>query len=143
MAPTHTPCPWQCSFKMCASLVLSTRLSIRAACNRAILAFREQRLSVGFPSLIHDQLLTDQEKHDGNLRNAEEAPNARLLHQARCDEASQAGPCDEKEHPLDDHPLLLVQSDEWRKHQERVEGNPRHHIRWVGHRKAPCQVILA
>ena len=55
-------------------------------------------------------LLTDHEEHDGDLRDGEEAPDRRLLHQIGRDQASEVGTEGEQEHALDHHAALLIQS---------------------------------
>ena len=88
-------------------------------------------------------LLTDHEEHDGDLRDGEEAPDGRLLHEVGRDEAGQVGAEREEEHSLDHHAALLVEGKEGREHAEGVDGGAGDDVRRVGHRDRPGKVPLA
>lgn len=89
---------------------------------------------------VDDQSLTDKEKHDGDLGDGEEAPDGGLLHEVVGDGGGKHGTEQEQETALEDHALLLVQSKERSKHQERVDTSAHHEVRRVSHGDRPAKV---
>lgn len=89
---------------------------------------------------VDNEGLTDKEQHSGNLGNREEAPDGGLLHQVVGDEGSQDGAGKEEEASLDDHALLLVQSEERGEHKEGVDASTHHKVAGVSHGDGPAKV---
>ena len=94
-------------------------------------------------ALLEDDVLADEQHHDGDLRDAEEAPDRRLLLQVLREVRAERGARQVQEQALD--PALRVDAEERREHQERVDGDaglPRL-VRAVGHGHGPREVVLA
>jgi hypothetical protein len=89
---------------------------------------------------VDDEGLADEEQHDGDLRDAEEAPDGGLLLQVGRDEGRHHGAEQEQEAALQDHALLLVQREEGSEHEERVDAGTHDVVGRVGHGHGPAEV---
>lgn len=89
---------------------------------------------------VDDERLADEEEHDGDLRDGEEAPDGGLLHEVVRQQRGQHGPEEEQENALQNHALLLPQREEWREHEEGVDGGAHYVVGGVRHGHGPAQV---
>lgn len=89
---------------------------------------------------VDDEGLTDQEQHDGDLSNGEEAPDGGLFHEVVRDQRSQDWAKQEQEQSLEDHSFLLVEGEEWSKHQEGVDASSHDVVTGVSHGDRPAKV---
>lgn len=89
---------------------------------------------------MHDKSFADEEKHDRDLGDGEEAPDGGLFHQVGGDKGGQYGAEEEEEASLENHTLLLVESEERSKHEEGVDAGAHHEVAGVSHGDGPTQV---
>lgn len=89
---------------------------------------------------VDNQGLPDEEKHDGDLRDREEAPNRRLLHKVGAEHTCHDGAEKEQEDALEDHAFLLVESKEGCKHQKRVDRCTHDIVGRISHGHRPAKM---
>lgn len=118
----------------------SARSILRSDLSVTTLTSEERSVSL-ILTPVGDEGLADSEQHDGDLSNGKEAPDRSLLHQVRADKSSEVRSEDEEEDTLDDHTLLLVQSEKWGEHAEGVDGSTWDDISRISHWDRPSQMV--
>ena len=90
---------------------------------------------------VHNQSLSDQKQHDGNLSNGKEAPDRSLYHKVIRDHGSQDRTEEKEKNTLDDHSLLLVQGKKRGKHEEGMDASSLHEVGGISHRHRPAKMV--
>mmetsp|Transcript_17190 Transcript_17190/g.28764 ORF Transcript_17190/g.28764 Transcript_17190/m.28764 type:complete len:249 (+) Transcript_17190:273-1019(+) len=90
---------------------------------------------------VHNQGLTNQKQHNGDLSNGEEAPNRSLLHQIIGNKGSQHRSKSKQENTLNDHTFLLIKSKERGKHKEGVDTRTLYEVGRIRHGHRPAQMV--
>ena len=90
--------------------------------------------------VFDNQCFANEVEHNCDLRNAEEAPDAGLLHHVAREQAGEEGPRQVQDQSLHGHPTLVVERKERCEHEETVNSNALNVVRCVGQWNRPAQV---